>query len=102
MKSLICEEINGVSRKSESKKKKENIMDKKFEIRFAKLEEKIPDDLHAKIAELANKQAEEQDYSKKSFVVWSQIIATLSIALVGGLFTLSNSKQQEKNNKVMM
>ena len=72
-------------------------MDKKFEIRFAELEEKIPDDLHAKIAELANKQAEEQDYSKKSFVVWSQIIATLSIALVAGLFTLSNSKQQEKS-----
>jgi hypothetical protein len=88
-------------------------MDKKFETRFEELEKKIPDDLHAKIAELANKQSEEQDYSKKSFVVWSQIIATLSIALVGGLFTLSNSKQQEenrisqmneqeKNNKVMM
>lgn len=77
-------------------------MDKKFETRFEELKEKIPDELHAKIAELANRQTEEQDYSKKSFVVWSQIIATLSIALVGGLFTLSNSNQQEKNRNSQM
>jgi hypothetical protein len=77
-------------------------MDKRFETKFEELEKRIPDDLHAKIAELANKQAEEQDYSKKSFVVWSQIIATLSIALVGGYFTFSNSNQQEANRKSQM
>jgi len=88
-------------------------MDKKFEERFEELEKKIPDDVHAKIGELANKQTEKQDYSKKSFIVWSQIIATLSIAVVGGLFTINNSNEQnlnrknqtdeqEKNNKVMV
>jgi hypothetical protein len=74
-------------------------MDKKFDTRFAELEKKIPDDLHAKIAELANKQVEEQDYSKKKLAVWAQIIATLSITLVGTFFTISNSLEQEKNRK---
>jgi hypothetical protein len=41
-------------------------MDKKFETRFEELEKKIPDDLHAKIAELANKQAEDGIIQKKS------------------------------------
>ena len=58
-------------------------MNKKFETRFEELKKKIPDDLNAKIAEIANRQTEEQDYSKKRVVVWSQIFATLSIALVG-------------------
>lgn len=77
-------------------------MEKKFEIRFAELERKIPDDLHAKIAELANKQAEEKDFSKKKSTVWAQIIATLSIAVVGGYFTISSSNEQEKNRNLQM
>ena len=72
-------------------------MQKKFDTRFAELEKKIPDELHAKIAELANKQVEEQDYSKKKLAVWAQIIATLSITIVGTVFTITNSLDQQKN-----
>jgi hypothetical protein len=72
-------------------------MEKNFEIRFAELEKRIPDDLRAKIAEIANKQSEEHDYSKKKSTVWAQIVATLSIALIGGYFTISSANEQEKN-----
>jgi len=73
----------------------------KFDKKYNDLSNRLTEDRDFKIAELAHKLTEE-DYSKKRYVVWAQIISTLSIAIVGGLFTLSNNHEQEKNRASQM
>ncbi|HTJ51896.1 MAG TPA: hypothetical protein VL443_20690 [Cyclobacteriaceae bacterium] len=86
-------------------------MKEKFDEKYRELSKTLKEDIHVKIAELAYKQTEGQvqDYSKKSYVVWSQIISTVSIAIVGAVFTFYTNKrsteliaQQEKDRTSQM
>lgn len=78
------------------------IMNEEFNKRYTELKETINSDTDAKIAELANKQTEQRDFSKSGLAVALQILATLSITVVGGIFTITNYQNQEKSRNTSM
>lgn len=77
-------------------------MNEDFNQRYTELKQTINSDTDAKIAELANKQTEQRDFSKSGLAVALQILATLSITVVGGIFTITNYNNQEKNRDTSM